>query len=135
VDAAHPDCRHIAFGDLFLEDVRDYRIRLLETTDWTPVFPLWGLPTDALAQRFIGDGFMARLVCVDTAQLDGSFAGLPYSHDMLSALPATVDPCGERGEFHTFVSSGPGFDQSIDYELGEQVLRDDRFMYQELLPR
>jgi uncharacterized protein (TIGR00290 family) len=135
VDAAHPDCRHIAFGDLFLEDVRDYRIRLLESTGWAPVFPLWGLPTGTLAERFIDDGFIARLVCVDTTQLDGSFAGMAYSHQMLSALPSTVDPCGERGEFHTFVSTGPGFERSIEYELGEQVLRDDRFMYQELLPR
>lgn len=130
---AHPAARHIAFGDLFLADVRAYRERLLAATDWTPLFPLWELDTAALARRFIDDGFAARLVCVDTTQLDGAFAGRPFDGAMLADLPSTVDPCGERGEFHTFVSDGPGFSRPIDYVVGERVLRDERFMYCELV--
>jgi uncharacterized protein (TIGR00290 family) len=131
---AFPGCHHIAFGDLFLEDVRDYRLRLLEGSGWTAVFPLWGLDTAALARRFVDDGFIAHLVCVDTTQLPATFAGARFSHDMLATLPRGVDPCGERGEFHTFVSDGPGFVHPVAVALGEQVLRDGRFMYQELLP-
>ena len=130
---AHPAVRHIAFGDLFLADVRAYRERLLAATDWTPVFPLWKLDTTALAHRFIDDGFAARLVCVDTTQLDGAFAGRQFDRAILADLPPSVDPCGERGEFHTFVSDGPGFSRPIAYETGERVLRDDRFMYCDLV--
>jgi uncharacterized protein (TIGR00290 family) len=128
----HPTARHIAFGDLFLADVRAYRERLLEATRWTPLFPLWGQDTTALARRFVDDGFEARLVCVDTTQLDGGFAGRMYDHQLLADLPARVDPCGERGEFHTFVSAGPGFRSTIRATEGEKVLRDGRFMYCEL---
>jgi uncharacterized protein (TIGR00290 family) len=130
--AAHPDCTHVAFGDLFLEDVRAYRERLLADSGWTPVFPLWGKDTAALARRFVDDGFDARLVCVDTTQLDGSFAGRVFDHDLLAELPSSVDPCGERGEFHTFVSAGPVFDGAVPCETGERVLRDGRFMYCDL---
>jgi uncharacterized protein (TIGR00290 family) len=131
--AAHPDCRRIAFGDLFLEDVRAYRERLLSRSEWTPVFPLWGIDTGALARRFIDDGFDARLVCVDTTQIDADFAGRPFDRALLSALPASADPCGERGEFHTFVSNGPGFATPISCVTGERVLRDGRFMYCDLV--
>jgi uncharacterized protein (TIGR00290 family) len=130
---AHPDCTRMAFGDLFLEDVRAYRENLLRDTTWTPLFPLWGTDTTALAHRFISDGFDARLVCVDTTQLDGSFAGRPFDEAFLADLPASVDPCGERGEFHTFVSAGPGFRSPVPYSVGERVLRDDRFMYCDLI--
>jgi uncharacterized protein (TIGR00290 family) len=130
----HPGTAHIAFGDLFLEDVRAYRERLLSGTGWTPVFPLWGLNTADLARRFIGDGFEARLVCVDTTQLHGDFAGRSFDHDLLGDLSPEVDPCGERGEFHTFVAAGPGFASPVGYAVGEKVLRDDRFMYCELTP-
>ncbi len=130
---AHPAVRHIAFGDLFLADVRAYRERLVAATDWTPVFPLWKLDTTALAHRFIDDGFAARLVCVDTTQLDGAFAGRAFDHAMLADLPPEADPCGERGEFHTFVSDGPGFSRPIHYQVGERVLRDERFMYCDLV--
>src|SRR3954465_2193746 len=102
---AHPESRHVAFGDLFLEDVRAYREKLLAGSRWTPLFPLWGLDTRSLAGRFIDDGFVARLVCVDTTQLDGAFAGRSFDHSLRTDLPASVDPCGERGEFHTFVSN------------------------------
>jgi uncharacterized protein (TIGR00290 family) len=125
---------HIAFGDLFLEDVRAYRERLLAATGWTPVFPLWGLDTSTLAAQFIARGFEARLVCVDTSQLHGEFAGRQFDTALLAELESSVDPCGERGEFHTFVSDGPGFGTPVEYQLGEKVLRDERFMYCDLLP-
>jgi uncharacterized protein (TIGR00290 family) len=131
--AAHPGCRHIAFGDLFLEDVRAYRERLLEASEWSPMFPLWGLNTTDLARRFIDDGFRARLVCVDTTQLDAKFAGRVYDRALLGELPASADPCGEKGEFHTFVSAGPGFAAPVQYSTGERVLRDGRFMYCDLV--
>ncbi|HMF87190.1 MAG TPA: hypothetical protein VK575_03855 [Gemmatimonadaceae bacterium] len=124
-----PDVTHIAFGDLFLEDVRGYRERLLARTGFEPMFPLWGLDTAALARRFIADGFSARLVCVDTTQLDGGFAGRLFDEQLLADLPVTADPCGERGEFHTFVSDGPPFGTPIPYRVGEAVLREDRFMF------
>ena len=127
------DVAHIAFGDLFLEDVRAYRERLLAGSGFDPVFPIWGLNTAELARRFINEGFSARLVCVDTTQLDESFAGREFDPSLLADLPATADPCGERGEFHTFVSSGPGFHQAVPYTTGERVLRDQRFMYCDLI--
>lgn len=132
IRGVRPDVAHIAFGDLFLEDVRGYRERLLTGSGFDPIFPIWGADTAALARSFIGEGFSARLVCVDTTQLDASFAGRPYDHDLLADLPATADPCGERGEFHTFVSSGPGFRNAIPYRTGERVLREERFMYCDL---
>ena len=124
-----PDVAHIAFGDLFLEDVREYRERLLAGSGFQPLFPIWGENTSALAERFIDDGFAARIVCVDTTQLDSSFAGRPFDPKLLADLPAAVDPCGERGEFHTFVSDGPGFSSPIPYSVGPTVFRDERFMY------
>ena len=130
----HPELAAVAFGDLFLQDVRAYRERLLAGTGLMPLFPLWGLDTRALAQRFIADGFAARLVCVDTTQLSGGFAGRAFDRELLDEFPSAVDPCGERGEFHTFVSMGPGFNEPVPYSVGECVLRDGRFMYTELLP-
>ncbi len=124
-----PEVAHIAFGDLFLEDVRAYRERLLNGTGFEPLFPIWGLDTASLARRFIAEGFAARLVCVDTTQLDASFAGRLFDETLLADLPVTADPCGERGEFHTFVSDGPPFSAPIPYSVGETVLRDDRFMF------
>lgn len=128
-----PTVSQIAFGDLFLEDVRAYREKLLARTGFTPLFPIWGEDTSALAERFIADGFSARIVCVDTLQLDASFAGREFDSSFLNELPADVDACGERGEFHTFVSDGPGFTSAVPYEVGEKVLRDDRFMYCDIL--
>jgi uncharacterized protein (TIGR00290 family) len=124
-----PAVTQIAFGDLFLEDVRLYREKLLAGTGFEPVFPLWGIDTTLLAKRFIEDGFGAHLVCVDTTQLDATFAGRAFDHEFLADLPSTVDPCGERGEFHTFVWGGPPFKESVPYRLGSRVLRDSRFMY------
>ena len=133
IRARWPNVRHVAFGDLFLEDVRRYREQLHARTDWTPLFPLRGEDTTALARRFIADGFSARLVCVDTTQLGAEFAGRPYDDALLRDLPRGCDPCGERGEFHTFVSDGPPFSEAVPYECGERVLRDERFMYCDLV--
>lgn len=127
-----PDVSYIAFGDLFLEDVRAYRERLLAGTGFDPLFPIWGQSTSELAERFIDDGFVARIVCVDTTQLGASFAGRAFDTKLLADLPAAVDPCGERGEFHTFVSDGPGFSSPIPFTVGPTVFRDERFMYCDL---
>ena len=130
----YPAVGRIAFGDLFLEDVRRYREDRLGPLGFGGLFPLWGRPTDVLARQFIDRGFEARLVCVDTTQLDGAFTGRTFDHTFLSELPASVDPCGERGEFHTFVAAGPGFAERVGYEVGETVLRDGRFAYCDLAP-
>jgi uncharacterized protein (TIGR00290 family) len=132
VKRLHPSVSAVAFGDLFLEDVRAYRERLLSGTGLRPMFPIWGADTTLLARRMIDDGFIARLVCVDCTQLDASFAGRSYDAALLADLPADVDPCGERGEFHTFVSDGPVFSSAVPYRVGGTVLRDDRFAFCDL---
>ena len=128
-----PDVKHLAFGDLFLADVRAYRERLLAGTGFDPVFPIWGRNTLDLAREFIDRGFSARLVCVDTTQLDASFAGRDFNAALLADLPSSTDPCGERGEFHTFVSDGPIFVNAVAFNSGERVLRENRFMFWDLL--
>jgi len=125
----HPALRCLAFGDLFLADVRAYRERLLIGLDWEPLFPLWGRDTSQLAAEFVERGFRAILTCVDTTQLSGEFAGRDFDAVLLAALPASVDPCGENGEFHTCVHAGPIFSQPIALHAGERVLRDNRFEY------
>jgi len=114
----------IAFGDLFLEDVRRYREDRMRGTGITPLFPLWGSDTRALAREMIAGGLRARLTCVDPRKLPSSFAGRAFDDDLLSDLPAGVDPCGENGEFHTCVVGGPMFRQPIDVRPGETVERD-----------
>ena len=106
---------HLAFGDLFLEDVRNYRIKTLEGTGLTPLFPIWceEKGTKALATEMINAGFGARIVCVDPKQLDRKFLGREFDHQLLKDLPSSVDPCGENGEFHTFCHSGPIFKNPI----------------------
>lgn len=131
----YPNVGRIAYGDLFLEDVRRYREEGLKPLGFAGLFPLWGRPTGTLAQEFIDRGFEARLVCVDTTQLDAGFSGRAFDAALLRDLPPTVDPCGERGEFHTFVSEGPGFATSVAYDVGEVVLRDGRFAYCDLVDR
>jgi len=118
----------IAFGDLFLQDVRDYRIKQLAQTGLEPLFPLWGIPTDQLARDMIAGGLRARLTCVDPKQIPGSFAGCEFNADLLRDLPISADPCGERGEFHTCVYAGPMFSETISLEAGEVVTRDG-FVY------
>jgi uncharacterized protein (TIGR00290 family) len=125
----YPDLRHLAFGDLFLEDVRAYRERVLSPLGWTPLFPLWGQDTAALARDFVALGYRAILTCVDTEQLAAEYAGREFDGALLSDLPAAVDPCGERGEFHTCVYAGPIFRHSLVLESGERVRRDGRFEY------
>ncbi len=116
---------HIAFGDLFLEDIRRYREeQLAAQTNLTPLFPLWGIPTNALARQMIDGGLRARLTCIDPRHLPRSFAGRVYDASLLADLPPSVDPCGERGEFHTFASAGPMFSNEIETALGEIVERD-----------
>ena len=122
----------IAFADLFLADVRAYREERLGTIGRNALFPLWGRDTGELARTFIAAGFEATLVCVDPSQLDPSFVGRPFDEDLLTELPASVDPCGENGEFHTFVHAGPIFDTPIEVELGETLERDG-FAFQDLL--
>ena len=133
VHASHPEVRTIAFGDLFLEDVRNYREALLTRLDWSGLYPLWGEATAPLAHYFVTRGFRAILSCVDTTQLDASFAGREYDATLLAALPPSVDLCGERGEFHTCVVDGPIFREPISVTLGERVLRDNRFQYCDLI--
>jgi uncharacterized protein (TIGR00290 family) len=115
---------HIAFGDLFLEDVRAYREKQLEGTGLTPLFPLWGRPTRALAEEMIAGGLRAYVTCVDPRCLPASFAGRPFDAQLLADLPPGVDPCGERGEFHTCVWDGPMFSQPLSLTAGEIVERE-----------
>ncbi len=134
VRVAHPAVGRIAFGDLFLTDVREYRERLVASGDFGAIFPLWGRDTRQLADEFITAGFRAHLVCVDTTQLPATFSGRVFDAALLADLPPAVDPCGERGEFHTFVSAGPIFSAPIGVRRGEMVLRDNRFAFSDLVP-
>ena len=115
---------HVAFGDLFLEDIRRYREERLAGSGLTPVFPLFGLDTTMLAREMVNSGLRARLTSVDPRALDRRFAGREFDAALLSELPASVDPCGERGEFHTFAYQGPMFARPIPVEPGEIVERD-----------
>ncbi|MGH2994971.1 MAG: ATP-binding protein [Gaiellaceae bacterium] len=123
----------IAFGDLFLEDVRAYREARLEAACKRGRFPLWGRDTDALAREFVAAGFEAIVVCVDPRRLGCSFAGRPYDLEFLRDLPREVDPCGENGEFHTFVHAGPVFSEPVSVVGGETVERDG-FVFCDVLP-
>jgi uncharacterized protein (TIGR00290 family) len=127
-----PDLRHLAFGDLFLGDVRAYREQLLARLNWDPVFPLWGRDTSQLAREFVDQGYRAILACVDTTQLAAEFCGREFDAALLADLPPTVDPCGERGEFHTCVYDGPIFRRPLALERRDQVLRGGRFQYCDL---
>ena len=121
----------MVFGDLFLEDIRAYREANFAGTGITPVFPLWGRPTDALAREMLSHGIRAVLTCVDLNVLPAEFAGRAFDETLLNDLPPGIDPCGERGEFHTFVWDAPGFSSPIDVELGEVVIRDG-FAFQDV---
>ena len=124
-----PGIECIAFGDLFLADIRAWREALCARLGWTPLFPLFGGDTAQLARRMIAGGLRAQLCCIDATQLDAGFAGRAFDESLLRELPDGVDPCGERGEFHTCVSAGPMFARPIAVERGETVLRDARFAY------
>jgi len=123
-DAVAEGFTHMAFGDLFLEDVRRYREQLLASTGLSPLFPLWQLPTPQLAAAMIAGGLRARVACVDTRILDSTLAGREFDASLLAALPTSVDPCGENGEFHTCVYDGPMFTGAIPIETGEMVTRE-----------
>lgn len=123
----------MAFGDLFLEDVRRYRETQLSGTGLTPLFPLWGLPTDLLAGEMIRAGLRARLTCVDPKQVPASLAGREFDESLLADLPAGADPCGERGEFHTFAYAGPMFRHPVPIESGAIVTREG-FVFADLVP-
>jgi uncharacterized protein (TIGR00290 family) len=133
-DAKRQGVSHVIFGDLFLEDVRVYREQKLAGTGITPLFPLWQRPTDALAREMIDAGVETYLVCVDLKQLPKSFAGRRFDAALLADLPASADPCGENGEFHSCVVAGPMFDGRIDVQVGETVERDG-FAYSDLILR
>jgi len=123
----------IAFGDLFLRDVRTYRETQLKPTGLEPLFPLWDIPTAELARQMISAGLRARVVCVDPRQLDYGFAGRDFDHAFLNDLPPGVDPCGENGEFHTCVYDGPMFSAPIPLQLGK-VINQDGFVYADCVP-
>jgi uncharacterized protein (TIGR00290 family) len=125
---------HVIFGDLFLEDIRRYREEKLALLNLTPVFPVWGRDTARLSREIIDAGFRAVLTCVDPRKLDPSFAGREFDDSTLRDLPAGVDPCGENGEFHTFVYDGPIFKKAIRIEVGEKVNRDG-FQFADIIPR
>ena len=124
--------RHMAFGDLFLEDVRAYRERQLAGTGITPLFPLWGSDTTELAQQMMAAGLRARVCTLDPKALDMSLGGHEFDESLLAALPAGVDPCGENGEFHTLAWDGPMFQRPLAIRVGETVLRDG-FVFTDLL--
>jgi uncharacterized protein (TIGR00290 family) len=134
--ARWPDLRDIAFGDLFLQDIRAYRETLCAELDWTPHFPIFDPApgyTATLARSMIAGGLRAQVVCVDTEQLDAGFSGRDFDETLLRDLPDNCDPCGENGEFHTLVHAGPMFATPIAVSKGETVLRDDRFAYTDFL--
>jgi uncharacterized protein (TIGR00290 family) len=123
---------HAAFGDLFLEDIRRYREKQLAGSGLTPMFPVWGIPTDLLAEQMMAAGLRARLSCVDMRVLGPSFAGREYNATMLADLPNGVDPCGENGEFHTCVFDGPMFAGPVKLDVG-QLEKRDPFAWADLL--
>ena len=123
----------MAFGDLFLADIKEYREAKLSGTGITPLFPIWLKPTGELAREMITTGLRAIVTCVDPKQLPASFAGREFNEEFLSTLPGQVDPCGERGEFHTFAFDGPMFSKPVDIVLGEITEREG-FIYADVLP-
>jgi uncharacterized protein (TIGR00290 family) len=125
--------RQMVFGDLFLEDIRDYRDTRLTRVGMTAIYPLWQEPTDLLAREMLAAGVEARVATVDLSKLDASFAGRPWDAAFLADLPENVDPCGENGEFHTCVLDGPAFAAPIAVETGETIIRDG-FAYADLIP-
>jgi uncharacterized protein (TIGR00290 family) len=127
------DVSDVAFGDIFLEDLREYREKNLAKVDMNALFPVWKRPTSELVREFISLGFRAVTVCVDPKILDASFVGREIDAEFLASLPAQADPCGENGEFHSFVYDGPDFRQPVQFKLGDKVLRDG-FYFCDLLP-
>jgi len=125
---------HVVFGDIFLEDVKKYREDNLAKIDMKAVFPLWGRDTSELANDFLKIGFKAIITCIDTKFLDKRFTGRHFDSQFISELSPSIDPCGENGEFHSFVYDGPIFKNDIAHTVGDFCLRDDRFYYCDILP-
>ena len=123
-EAKRAGVSHVVFGDLFLQDIRAYRETRLAQIGVTPVFPLWHRPTDALAREMIDGGLEAHLVCIDRKKLPASFAGRKFDRALLESLPEDIDPCGENGEFHSFVTAGPMLAHRIEVTVGDTVERD-----------
>lgn len=132
--ARWPALRTLAFGDLFLQDIRDYRVATYARHGWEVLTPLFGQDTAALARQMQHGGLRAQLCCVDTTQLDAGFAGRDFDAALLAELPVHIDPCGENGEFHTCVWDGPMFGRPLALQRGDTVLRDGRFAYTDWLP-
>ena len=128
-----PGLDRVAFGDLFLADVRTWREALLQRCGWQGVFPLWGEDTAGLARRFVADGHRAVLTCVDTTRIDAGFSGRDFDAALLDTLPASCDPCGEQGEFHTLSHAGPLFAAPLHLRRGISLLREDRFQYTDFM--
>jgi uncharacterized protein (TIGR00290 family) len=124
----------VAFGDLFLQEIRDYRVRQLQGSGLEPLFPVWHIPTERLSREMIAAGLKARITCVDSAKLAKIFAGREYDLALLQSLPPGIDPCGENGEFHTFVYDAPVFARPIGLRLGTVIERDG-FAFADLLRR
>ncbi len=124
----------VVFGDIFLEDLRAYRTDRLASIGLEAVFPLWKRDTKELAKKFIGLHYKAVVTCVDGNELDEDYVGCGYDEEFLRRLPASVDPCGENGEFHTFTYDGPLFSEKVEFTTGEKVKRDDRYWFCELGP-
>lgn len=123
---------YFAFGDLFLEDIRNYREKQFKGSGIKPIFPIWGIPTDKLSRDMVSSGVRAVITCIDPKQIPEEFVGRVYDDDFLDALPDTVDPCGENGEFHSFAFSGPMFKEPIDIVVGDIVHRDG-FVFADVL--
>jgi uncharacterized protein (TIGR00290 family) len=132
VRAVEEGFQAVAFGDLFLEDIRAYRIEHLAGTGLEPVFPIWGIPTDLLARQMVAAGLRARITCLDPRALPASFCGRVFDAGFLADLPPSVDPCGERGEFHSFAYAGPMFSQPIEVEHTHTIEREG-FVYGDLV--
>jgi uncharacterized protein (TIGR00290 family) len=129
----HEGVSSVVFGDIFLQDLRTYREEKLRIANMNCIFPIWNINTNDLARTFIAAGFKAVTACVDTKALGKQFVGREIDEKFLSELPESVDPCGENGEYHSFVYDGPIFKRPIRFRLGEKVLRDDRFYFCDLI--
>jgi uncharacterized protein (TIGR00290 family) len=123
----------IAFGDLFLEEIRSYREKSLAGTGITPLFPLWGIPTGELSKEMVSSGLRAKITCIDPKQLSAEFSGHEYDSSFLAQIPDSIDPCGEKGEFHSFAYDGPMFNDKVNICVGETVTRDG-FIFTDILP-
>ena len=132
--AIDDNIEYFVFGDLFLEDIRKYREEKLHGSGIKPIFPLWGIPTDKLSREMINGGLRAVITCIDPKKTPKEFVGWEFDAEFLDSIPKTIDPCGENGEFHSFVFNGPMFKEQIEIHTGQIVQRDD-FVFVDILPK